>query len=533
VVNVKSALNDLFAQRQVDYMFGNPGSTELPFLAGLPETLDYVTALQEASVAAMAAGYAAITGKTPLVSLHSAPGLGNAMGALHNMAEAHLPAVVVVGQQDSRHLDTDPVLSADLVRIADGTVKWAREPTRPQDVPAAFERAFRTAESGTPGPVLLSIPMDYFEGEASPVHARRVRYGGGQTGDVVPAIADWLASGQRIALVTGSRMDLTDAWDAGVSLAERLQADVFAAAFEALPGFPSNHPLYRHQLPLTAEAVRRVLAGYDRVLVLGARAFRVYPYSAGAALGPDGAVTVISDIEADLLGTEVPGPQLLLADLPTTVAALTELVPKRPAREPGGPRGSGAPGTPPDGPLLSVKAACRAIGTLRGSDTVLVDESISSGAVLMRHWPRTRPRTYLRSTDGGLGFGIPAAVGTAVDGHASSVVCVVGDGSFYYSPQALWTAAQRNLNVKVIVLNNGGYKILDDYHQHVSAHLGGLPSLRLSGTDVGAIARGFGVPAWQAGTAGELDEALAQLRQTDGPGVVDVRIEWSDKSLFA
>jgi benzoylformate decarboxylase len=182
---------------------------------------------------------------------------------------------------------------------------------------------------------------------------------------------------------------------------------------------------------------------------------------------------------------------------------------------------------------LSVKAACLAIGTLRGSDTVLVDESISSGSVLTRYWPRTKPRTYLRSTDGGLGFGIPAAVGAAVDGRASSVVCVVGDGSFYYSPQALWTAAQRNLNVKVVVLNNGGYKILDDYHQHVSAHLGSLPSLRLSGTDVGAIARGFGVPSWRAGTAGELDEALAQLQQIDGPGVVDVQIEWSDKSLFA
>jgi benzoylformate decarboxylase len=540
-VEVKAALHDLFRQREVEYIFGNPGSTELPFLAGLPSSIQYVMALQEVSVTAMAAGYALRSGRTPVISLHSAPGLGNAMGALHNMSTAHLPAVVIVGQQDSRHLHSDPVLSADLVALGAPVAKWSHQPISERDVPRAVERAFRIAETGTPGPVVISLPMNFFEGDAAPAVARTVRSSPGTQSPEVKELASWLDSGTNVALVAGDRVPSSGAWNEAVELAERLHADVYGAAMESLAGFPSDHQLYRHQLPVTEQAVARVLAPYDRVLVLGADSFGYYPYSAESSLRSDAQIAVISDVQSHLEGVELAGPLLLFGNMPSSIRAVSDALTALPGRgELGAPNEESLQGVVRSSEAefrnqspIPVKSAIRALCMLQEQGIVLVDEALSSTAVLLRYWRQSEARDYLHSSDGGIGFGIPAAVGAALSRDTAGSVCVVGDGSFYYSPQAIWTAAQLELNVKIVVLNNGGYKILKDYHESVSAHLGKMPSLRISGTDICQVAGGFGAETRRVDSLDQLPGAIDWLKSVHGTALLEMAIEWSDRSMFS
>ena len=526
---VKQGVADVLARRGVRYIFGNPGSTELTFLAGLPGEVEYVMALQEASVGAMATGYALRTGRTPVLSVHTAPGLGNAIGALHNMSDSHLPAVVVVGQQDSRHLRDEPALGGDLVGIARPVTKWAHEPARAADVPRAFEKAFRIAESGTPGPVLLSVPMDLFEGAADPAPVSPVQRGGG-IGQAAEDLAAALASADSVALVCGARVELDGAWDAAIALADRCDATVYSAPFEPLPGFPTAHPRFAHSLPFTAVDIGRVLSRHSHVVVLGAPAVRVYPYSEGALVAPGTHVTVISDIEGDLAGVAIEDARLLSSRV---APALGQILARLPECE----ASVTTPESPPPVELgdrvpVSVRDACSLVAAARPEGTVLVDESISSAPLVARAWKTTMPRSHLRTADGGLGFGLPAAVGAALADDAPATVCIIGDGSLPYSNQALWTAAEKQLPVKVVVLSNGGYKVLGDYHEHVSAHLGELPSLKVGHLDPIKIAEGFGVPARRAESSRELARELGWLYGESGPALLDVRIEWSERSMF-
>jgi benzoylformate decarboxylase len=533
-VSVKDALAEVFERREVELIFGNPGSTELPFLAGLPPTVRYVMALQEASVAAMATGYALRTGKTPIISVHTGPGLGNAAGAIFNLLESRVPAIVVVGQQDSRHLRDEPVLSADLVAMGRPLTKWAYQPVAAADVPMAFEKAFRVAESGTPGPVLLSVPMNFFEGPADPAPVSVVRRPGGLGAELAGEIADDLRAADKIALVTGARVEMTDAWDSVIALAETLDATVYGAPFQSMPGFPTRHPLFKHGLPVTRAAIGRLLAPYSHVVTLGVPAFKVYPYSEGRFLAEGARLTAISDVSGDLTGITIPGAQLIEASIGPAARDLVEQLGAGDAVAlPARPTASLNVGEPSvDRSPVTVGEACRLIIGMCPEGAVLADESVSSAAVVAKQWRTAAPRTHLRTASGGLGFAIPAAVGAALAGDAPLVLCIIGDGSFPYSVQGLWTAAQHELPVKVVVLRNGGYKVLADYHESVSEHLGDLPSMEVPGVDAAQLAGGFGVPGRTATTPAELAESLEWLYSTPGPALLEIAVEWSAKSMF-
>jgi benzoylformate decarboxylase len=531
ITSVKQGLADVLAAREVQYIFGNPGSTELTFLAGLPSAVEYIMALQEASVGAMAAGYALRTGATPVISVHTAPGLGNVIGALHNIASSRLSAVVIVGQQDSRHLREDPALSGDLVGMARAVTKWAHEPTRAIDVPRAVEKAFRIAESGTPGPVLLSIPMDLFEGDGDRAPVTAIETGGG-IGAAGGALAQELTEADSVALVCGARVELDGAWEAAIALADRVGATVYSAPFEPLPGFPTAHPRFAHALPFTATDIGRVLSRHTHVVVLGAPAVRVYPYSKGELVARGTRVTVISDIPSDLTGVALDNARLFASRIGPALADILEHLPAGDDGAGPTPASARPAGEPTDTSPVSVRDACGLVAAARPEGAVLVDESISSAPVVARVWKTTAPRSHLRSADGGLGFALPAAVGAALAGDAPAVVCMIGDGSLPYSPQALWTAAEHQLPVKVVVLSNGGYKVLADYHEHVSAHLGELPSMKIGHLNPTQIAQGFGVPARHVQSARELADELDWLYGEPGPALLDVAIEWSERSMF-
>ncbi len=164
-MNVAALLMEILRSAGVRYLFGNPGTTELPFLDALPDSgLEYVLGLQEATAVAAADGYAQAAGTVGVVNVHVAPGLANGLSVLHSAARAKTPLLVTAGQQDTRFLMDAPILAADLVRMAEPFTKWSWELRRADEAPAALRRALKVALTPPTGPVFLSLPMDLLRG---------------------------------------------------------------------------------------------------------------------------------------------------------------------------------------------------------------------------------------------------------------------------------------------------------------------------------------------------------------------------------
>src|SRR5204862_5868931 len=156
---VREAAFDVFRRRGLTTLFSNPGSTEVPFLAGLPDDLRFVLALHENAVVALATGYALGRGEPALAIVHTTAGLGNAVGALATARVNRAPLVVLVGQQDRRHLAYEPFLAGRLAGLAGEYPVKVEQPVRAQDVPAAIERAYHASLTWR-GPALVIVPMD-------------------------------------------------------------------------------------------------------------------------------------------------------------------------------------------------------------------------------------------------------------------------------------------------------------------------------------------------------------------------------------
>jgi benzoylformate decarboxylase len=274
----------------VRYIFGNPGTTELPLINALYGVQDiaYILGLQEASVVAMADGYAKASGRTGFVNLHTAGGLGHAMGAMIHSQMANTPLVITAGQQDTRHSFMDPLLYGDLVGIARPVVKWAREVAHPEHLPVLLRRAFNDSKAAPSGPVFLSLPTNMMEqittasaGDASRIERATVAGG-------LEDLADACAGVQpgRLAIIAGDEIFTADASFETVELAEVLGAPVFGSSWPAYLPFPTSHPLWNGSLPTKATEIRARLSVFDAVIALGGHSLITYPYSEGPALPP-------------------------------------------------------------------------------------------------------------------------------------------------------------------------------------------------------------------------------------------------------
>ncbi|MFC6746540.1 thiamine pyrophosphate-binding protein [Methylobacterium persicinum] len=288
----------------VRYIFGNPGTTELPLIDALTEAPDvaYVLALQEATAVAMADGYAQGARRPAFLNLHTAGGLGHGMGSLVNSQVSGTPLVVTAGQQDLRHALTDPLLMGDLVAIADPVVKWAREVTSPDQIPILLRRAFHDCAAAPSGPVFLSLPMDVMDaltdvpaGETSTIDQRAVAGSLDRLADRLAAVPPG-----RLALIAGDEIDSSDAAAQTVALADLMAAPVYGSSWPAHIPFPTSHPLWAGNLPTRADAIAGLLGRYDAVFALGGKSLITVLYSEVSAVPPGTAVFQLSADVRDL-----------------------------------------------------------------------------------------------------------------------------------------------------------------------------------------------------------------------------------------
>ncbi|MFJ3908625.1 benzoylformate decarboxylase [Streptomyces vinaceus] len=531
---VRESVLDVLRARGITTVFGNPGSTELPMLKRFPEDFRYVLGLQEAVVVGMADGFALASRTTSLVSLHTGPGTGNAMGAVLNARANRTPMVVTAGQQVRAMLTMEALLSnPQATLLPQPAVKWAYEPPRPADVPAALARAVQIAETPPHGPVFLSLPMDDFDAELTEAEnragraaaARRITHAAAPDAATVGALADRISRARSAVLVVGDDVDASGAWDSVLALAERTALPVWAAPVSARVSFPRSHPQFRGDLAPAIGPLGRQLAGHDLVVVIGAPVFRYYPYVPGDHL-PEGAELVLLTRDAEE-AARAPVGDAVVADLALTVRALAERLPAAAAHAPAPHervRFSEADG------VLTPLAALAAIAHGAPEDTLWVNESPSNVPQFHEATRISSPDSYLFSAGGGLGFGAAAAVGAQLGAPGRPVVCVIGDGSIHYAVQALWTAAAYKVPVTFVVLSNAKYAILHWFAQ--LEHAQGSPGLDIPGLDITAVADGYGVRTHRAHGTGELTKLVRDAAaQQDGPVLIDVPVTTELPSL--
>jgi benzoylformate decarboxylase len=530
---VRDATFELLRAYGMTTIFGNPGSTELPMLADFPEDFTYVLGLQELAVVGMADGYAQATGRPTHVNLHTAPGLGNAVGGIFNAQANKSPLVITAGQQVRPQIMIEANLTnRDATLVPVPYVKWSHEPPRAQDVPGALARAIHHASLPPRGPAFVSIPMDDWKQEADEDRAaqatRRV-VSGRQAPDAgtLAQLADALAAAVNPVFVAGPDIDVAGAWEQAIALVERQHLPVWAspATGGSRLGFPENHPAFRGILPPAIGPLSETLKAHDLILVAGSGVFPYYPYIPGSLLAEGSTLIMLTSDPGE--AARAPMGDAIVGDVGLALAALVELTPEA---ERAAPEPRPEPGEPPPGDPMSGSQAMAALAAVWPPDGIAVVETPSSTLAVRNRLRLSRPGSWYFGASGGLGFGISAAVGVGLAQPQRPVVCILGEGSAQYGITALWTAVAYKVPVTFLVLRNEEYMILKWFS--MLERVTGAPGLDLPGLDVAAVARGYGMAATEVEGADALAEALREaIDAQDGPRLVQVRVGsgmWSE-----
>jgi benzoylformate decarboxylase len=531
----------------VRHVFGNPGTTELPLMNALSADggLHYVLGLHESVAAGMADGYAQASGRPSFLNIHTATGLGNAMGNLSNSRATRTPIVVTAGQQDRRQLLAEPFLTGNLVPMASGFAKWTHEVHRTADLGPIMRRAFHDAASPPTGPVFVSLPMDVLDERGDFVVPAPSRLERRNVPEALPELAAAIlaAPRDRFAIVASEEVTASGAAAALVAVAERLGATVYGAPMHSTAVFPTTHPLWGGALPADAAALREVLAGFDTVLLIGSRGFMTFSYRDAWPV-PDDLVLLHLSPAAEDLGRTYPAAIAAVGDPQATLKALLPLL-----GEPAADQVSGliaaagrraadrdaalaqrvAAATPDELGRMHPLAAIESLMTALPADTMVVDEAVTNDPYVRAFHRSTAPGRFLYSRGGGLGWGLPAALGVSLANDREPVLAVVGDGSFLFCPQALWTAQREDLPVVTVVLNNRGYLILRRFVAEMrgtTANEGSYVGLDIDQPDVDllSIARGFGVEGVRLESPSEVGAAARAAIEAGKPTVIELTV---------
>ncbi|MEU5095112.1 benzoylformate decarboxylase [Streptomyces sp. NPDC020996] len=509
-------------------IFGNPGSTELRMFRDWPDDFTYVLGLQESVVVGMAAGHALGTRRAAFVGLHSAGGMGHALGAVFNAFRDRVPLLIVAGQQARSLIQLRPFLGADEPALFPRPyVKFARQPERAEDVPAVLAEAYRVAMAPPRGPVFVSVPEDDWDRPAEPLTPRTVHAGFTAAPAALDALAARLATCRRPALVVGPGVDDEDALEQVRALAERIRAGVWISPLSGRSGFPESHPLFQGFLPPVARQLSARLAPYDVVVALGAPLFTYHVADGGPPLAPG---TELFHLDCDPgQAAWLPTGTSLVTTLRPALERLTGLL-KEPDRDPPPPRPAPVPAAAEG--HITPELVFDLLRARLPRDRVLVEEAPSHRDVLHARVPVEQSGGFLTTGSGALGWGLPLAVGRAL-ADRRRVVCVVGDGSALYSVQALWTAARHTAPVTYILLDNGGYAAVRALGRRIG--IAPVPGTDITGIDFAALAESFGCPAARAEHPGELPAALDHaLGRCDdaGPFLLHVAVTGSAGTLY-
>lgn len=544
----------LLADFGVRYLFGNPGTTELPLNDALVDDnrFQYILGLQEVPVMAMADGYAMASGSIGVVNLHISCGLGNAMGMLYNAWREGSPLLVTAGQTDRRLKFEEPILWGEMVRVARPWTKWAVEVDRVQDLPAAVRRGVQLALTPPTGPVFLSIPIDVQSEIADRLDLTPIRLPDFHTRPPLAAVeraAQVLLAAKNPAILSGSRVVERDAMAELINVAERLGAPVISepGTTHGRLAFPSDHPLNGQGLPLWSPEVRQRLHSYDVLLVVGMDLLRQYVYHEPARAIPEHIRLVHLDEDAWQLGKNYPVEvgvlghiKMALAELDASLARLMSgdqiVIAKarfeqhaaehQKARS----RLEQAIAQEREHRPLTPLTLMGAIARILPDNVAVVEEAVTTtNTTLERLGVLKNVTGYFGHRGWTLGWGLGCALGVKLAWPDCPVLALLGEGATMYGFQGLWSAARYRIPVTFVVCNNAQYQILK-----IGAKGLGLPhakqgkyeglDLTTPEVDVVALARSLGIEAHRINEPDELAERVRESLAGDRPQLFDVPI---------
>lgn len=523
---VRDAVFAVLSSRGVRRLYSNPGSTEVSLLADLPADITFILGLHEGSVVGMATGDALVTGAPAVALLHTTAGLGNAVGAIATARANRAPLVVIVGQQDRRHLVSEPFLTGRLTGLAGDYPLIVLEPARAQDLPSLVARAFVDAIAGA-GPVVVIAPMDDWGAQmdsdaplASP------------TTVIVPPVHFIEAPQQLVeaisasispVVVVGSRMTSHEDWRLASDLAGTLGCPIWQESHASRACVDHDDPHFAGHLPADRRALRTTFEGHDLVIVLGGLAFRQYLFAEGGFVNPGTRVAVVSDSvdeiarsAADIGCIAPPGPlvRALLPSIRRRDDSVGKPLKQQDVVQPS-----------QEGPLHPSEIF-QAITSRDISNLTVIEESPSSRSMLVDAIAVSDPLGFFTPAMGGLGFAIPAATGMALARPDRTVIAIVGDGASLYNFQALWSAQKYGARAIFIIMNNGRYAVMD---RLAKAHDSTPVWPAFEDIDFVGLSRSLGCPARRVSSSAELsdalDEALTSSSPNAGPMVLEVAIQ--------
>lgn len=528
---VRDATYAVLRAHGITTCFGNPGYTELPFLAGFPKDFTYYLSLQEACVVSMADGYAGATGKPVLINVHNAPGLGNAMGNLKTAYHNKTPLIVTAGQQRRDMCVYEPgFYNKDARDLPKPYVKWSYEPQRAQDIPAAFARAIHIATTEPMGPVFLALPLDDWEQEADPLPMpmRQVTQRVAPDPEALKTVAARLAAAKNPCFLAGAAIDRADGWDDMVALAEKLRAEVYGAPAASRAAFPEDHRLFRGALVFDRESLIQYIGGHDLIVVIGAAVFDHDMGGVGPLIPEGSELILITDDPEEAqrapVGDAVVGNvKLALQALVAVVPQTTRDWPKPPAWQ--------LPVIETSDPING-HALFALLQEKRPKDGVVVLEASSHSAAMHIRMPIKSPRGFYYAGVGGVGNGVPTAVGVALADPKRRVICATGDGAMLYTNQALWTAAQAKARLIILVLDNSGYVVLRECGDFLGVGHE-LPGMDVAGIDYVKLAESFGVEAFRVERYADLGPAFDRALAATGPILVSIAVDRTLRPLLS
>ncbi|HET91960.1 MAG TPA: thiamine pyrophosphate-binding protein [Chloroflexi bacterium] len=536
--------------RNVRYIFGNPGTTETPLLDCLADypQIEYILTLHEGVAVGMADAYALAAGQPAVLNLHVAPGLGNGLGMLYNAFTGRSPVIITAGEPDTRLRLRDPLLSHDLVAMSAPFTKWSVRAERADELPLILHRAFKIAQDPPSGPVFIALPVNVMEeqADARPFPPARPFTGARPDPDALQEAASILLRARRPVIVCGAGVSRAHAQAELVSLAERLSAPVWNTLLTSAVNFPMHHPLFRGELTDNQAHIRHCLGEPDVVLLVGGHFFSEVFYTPTPSWPAEAAVIQI-EAAPEALARNVPVTVGLVADPRESLQELDTLVAagataefqaasaarreeyvnlrlqerqewKRSLRE-------GWDLRP-----MTIARLMTELGPALPPNVVVVSEVNTGRRDLIRAIPFERPGDYYGSRGGGIGQGLPGALGCRLAHPDRPLLALSSDGSALYSIQALWTAAHYHLPITFVILNNRAYQIvkqnLDRYRDFFGVSGSGYPHLDLTEPDIDYVqlAQGFGVPARRVEDPTEIGPAVRAAFETEEPYLLDVLV---------
>jgi len=453
------------------------------------------------------------------VNLHSIASVGNGLSAIIDAHYCHAPLVITTGQQDRRQILAEPFLVSRAVEVVRPYVKWACEPLRAEDVPAAIARGYYLATQSPQGPVFISIPMDDWNRPCDPLAARKVSHTGAPDSTALMEAARALEVAANPAIVAGAQIEEDSAWHEVIALAEHLRARVYEEPLPARWTFPRSHPLFSGGLLPAQAPLAAQLAQHDVVLVLGAPVFLYYAYVPGAAIREGTKLFQItnspSDAASALAGTSIVG----------NIAAAAQFLRERlQKREPRPAIKRDASVEPQPSHPMTTAYLFSTLNKLLPADAIIAEECPSSKGDLDRYLQRDEPGSFYSVRSGILGFAMPLAVGLQIANPTRRVIAPIGDGSAQYSIQALWTAVQQQVPVIFILIRNGDYSALRGFSNFTSVG-SNVPGIEIPGIDAVKIAQGYGMAAWEVDKAEELAPAIKRALLEKGPCLISVNVQ--------